>query len=238
MEPVSLSLAVVSLAGLFNNAIADFEYIQLGKNFAKDFEICRTKIACQQLRLSRWGAAIGINGDIEAAETLRDVEIDKIELATAEDCLGHIIGLFDDYRGKAKTYEDRNRGSRELVSDDSPKTRSLLERMHKFVEARQKGTRALEKVKWALYERKSFDRLLQDLQEHITDLVELWPGTKKQQQELCQEEANELSKEESVSQLVEIASEGDPDLEKAFGNAGSGMVSLRSGARIPSGGAC
>lgn len=226
-EPVSLTLAVVSLAGLFNNAIVDFEYIQLGKNFATDFEICRTKMACQQLRLSRWGAAVGINGNATSVNSLSDVKVEQHEVKTAEDCLGHIAELFAEYRGKSRRYEQGRSGSQELVSDDSPKSRSLLDRMHTIVAARRQETGALVRVRWALYERKNFDRLLEDLRGHISDLVELWPAIKEQQQKLCQEEAKELAKEESVSELVKVASEGDPDLENALGIAVSPEVSPR-----------
>jgi hypothetical protein len=229
-EPISLAVGVISLAGLFNNAIADFEYIQLGKDFAKDFEICRTKLQCQQLRLSRWGAAVGINKDVKIADSLNNINVEQSEVAKAEECLGNIVSLFEEYRSRSSKYTDK-RGPQELAGDNSPDAKSLLDRMHGFVEARQKKTGTVQKMKWALYERKHFDRLHADIKDLVAELVGLWPGTKKRQQELCHEEVAKLVEEPSVSQLQDIISGEDKDMEDAFDSTGGSQVSLISSYR-------
>lgn len=44
MEPTSLATGIVALAGLFNNAIDCFEYVQLGRNFGKNFQTSLLKL--------------------------------------------------------------------------------------------------------------------------------------------------------------------------------------------------
>jgi hypothetical protein len=37
MEPTGLAVGIIALAGLFNDAVDCFEYVQLGRNFGKNF---------------------------------------------------------------------------------------------------------------------------------------------------------------------------------------------------------
>jgi hypothetical protein len=53
MEPVGLTVGVIALAGLFNNAVDSFEYIQLRRNFGEDFQTSLLKLDNARLRLSR-----------------------------------------------------------------------------------------------------------------------------------------------------------------------------------------
>ena len=55
MDPASLATGVLALAGLFNNAVECFEFIQLGRNFGGDFQTSLLKLDDVRLRLSRWG---------------------------------------------------------------------------------------------------------------------------------------------------------------------------------------
>jgi len=61
MEAAGLTVGVVALAGLFNNAVDCFDYVQAGRSFGKNSQICLTKLSNAQLRVSRWGESVGLS---------------------------------------------------------------------------------------------------------------------------------------------------------------------------------
>ena len=64
MGPAELTVGVVGLVGLFKDDVDCFEYIQLGRNFGRDFQTSFLKFGIARLRLSRWGQALGLSDDI------------------------------------------------------------------------------------------------------------------------------------------------------------------------------
>lgn len=52
-EAAGLAASVIALAGLFNNTVECFEFIQLGRNFGKNFQTSQLKLDNARLRLSR-----------------------------------------------------------------------------------------------------------------------------------------------------------------------------------------
>ena len=55
MEPAGLAVDALAIAGLFNNALDYFEYVQIGRNFGQGYQISLLKLDTARLRLSRWG---------------------------------------------------------------------------------------------------------------------------------------------------------------------------------------
>jgi hypothetical protein len=88
MEVAGLAASMVALAGLFNNALDCFEYIQLGRSFGTDFQTSLLKLDNPRLRLSRWGQAIGLSGDLANAESLHEATVTKDNIRKAEIALG------------------------------------------------------------------------------------------------------------------------------------------------------
>ena len=64
MEAGGLGIGAVALAGLFNNVVDSYEYVRLGKQYAKDFETSQAKLDLSRLQLSRWGEALGLASTI------------------------------------------------------------------------------------------------------------------------------------------------------------------------------
>jgi Prion-inhibition and propagation len=60
MEPASLTVGVVGLAGLFSACMECFDYLQLGQAFGEDYGKCLLRLDAAKLRFSRWGEAMGI----------------------------------------------------------------------------------------------------------------------------------------------------------------------------------
>ena len=65
MEPAGLAVGILAIAGLFNNAVDCFEYVQIGRNFGQSYQTGLLKLDTARLRLSRWGQAIGISSEIK-----------------------------------------------------------------------------------------------------------------------------------------------------------------------------
>jgi Prion-inhibition and propagation len=99
MKPVGLTASPFHLVDLFNNAIDWFEYIQLARNFGTTFQSSLLKLDIERLRLSRWGKAIGISGDVSDLQLLQCSSISEYEIKEAEDLLGLGLKLMKDAKG-------------------------------------------------------------------------------------------------------------------------------------------
>jgi hypothetical protein len=83
---------------------------------------------------------------------------------------------------------------------------------------RQNGTSLRQKVKWALYEEKQFKRLIDDIIDLVSDLLEVFPVVKQEQLKLCEIEVSEIGFE-YLSALMGIVQAQDKDLEDAISAA-------------------
>lgn len=91
MEPTGLAVGIIALAGLFNNAVDCFEYVQLGRSFGTNFQTSLFKLDNARLRLSRWGQAVGLSGDIASVQSLQSAKLSQEDIPKAEKLLGQIL---------------------------------------------------------------------------------------------------------------------------------------------------
>ncbi|GAB7332255.1 hypothetical protein MBLNU13_g04101t1 [Cladosporium sp. NU13] len=223
MCSVQSAIAINSTAWEYDNALNEFKFMQLGPTFAKDHAECQIRLACQALRLSRWGVATGVYGGPAKDNGLiylhgwGDVE----DLEEAQGGLEHIIKVFGGCRAEGMAHDEQQEVSGRPVSDES-NTRCLLDRMHRLTGARHwPGIPGRGRVEWMLDEREDFERLLGAVRMLVTELIEPWERWyRERMQELCWEEAEVLVRENAVPLLVEIASEEDPNLAKALDGVG------------------
>jgi hypothetical protein len=158
MEPVGLTVGVLDLAGLFNNAVDCFEYIQLGRNFGTNFQTSLLKLDNARLRLSRRGQSVGIGGVLKDAQSLNRSFRSSQDTGRAERILGQILELFADAEGvstKIKGHakpEDTNLVAYKPRNDLEPAMVSLYVKMREMSIKRQNRTGLRQKIKWALYE--------------------------------------------------------------------------------------
>lgn len=216
MEPTGLAVGVLGLAGLFNNAVDCFKYIQLGRNFGIDFQTCLLKLDIAQLRLSRWGYSIGLSGDAQNARSLEDTLGSQKDVSKAEEILGHIIELFARVEQAAPntpslTYDPQ--------ADLTPVMGSLHKKMQELSHRRQNQTGLRQKTKWALYKGEHVRKLIEEVSGLVQDLVELFPGPHAIQQQICQDEVHEISQITSIDSLDilrNLAANQDKDLRAAI----------------------
>jgi hypothetical protein len=222
MEPVGLTVGVIALAGLFNNAVDSFEYIQLGRNFGKDFQTSLLKLDNARLRLSRWGQSIGLSGDLRDVQSLQQRLGSTNDIGKAEEILGHILELFADAEGVSTKLKERVKpGDPNLLvyntkTDLEPGTAFLHDKMRELSIKRQNQTGLRYKAKWALYGEKSLRRLIEDVTDLVNDLIELFPAAHASQRELCEIEVSEMGTNENLPLLKDIAAGQDEYLEAAI----------------------
>ena len=232
MEPAGLAVGIVALAGLFNNAVDCFEYVQLGRSFGTSFQISLLRLDTARLRLSRWGQAAGLSGGIDHARSLQDTALRAEELPEAERLLGQILQLFADAEGvSAKIKSQASPNDLSLVVLDAQKdidstSRSLHEKMRNLSIKRQNNTGLKQKAKWALYEEKHFRRLIEDLVELVNSLLDTFPVVQQMQKKLCEAEVSDIGSTEGLAVLKDIAASQDKDLEATIAKALKSRVGI------------
>ncbi|KAF3067070.1 Heterokaryon incompatibility protein s [Daldinia childiae] len=206
MEVAGLVVGGVSLAGLFTACVDCFEYIQLGRQFGKNYQTSVLKLDLLKLRLSRW--ADSVNHSDSRISVQSEEEIDKVK-----EVLGQIIYLFEETEKKTGKFKGLKGDTTGMPAGGYPDAdiESLHQKMKSLALKRQRRTSFAQKASWALCEEKYFKRLIEDLEPLVKDLVEMFPVVKEQQRQLSIEEARELQGERGINALQE-ANEGEDEL--------------------------
>lgn len=175
------------------------------------------------------GNSLGLNSNKPDTQALRAQFGSTQDVSQAEAVLGQILDLFAEAEGVSTKYKNHlaTEDSRLAVynpqTDFVPTMAALHNKMRQLSVERQNRTGLRQKVKWALYEEKHFRRLIEDVTELISSLVELFPSSQPLQQKLCETEACTFGANESLQVLRDIAAEQDKFLEaaiaKVYGNA-------------------
>jgi hypothetical protein len=106
-EAAGLVVGVIALAGLFNNTVECFEFVQLGRTFGKDFQTSQLKLDNARLRLSRWGKSLGLDEDVQDTASLQGRFRSEANVKHAEALLGQAIELFAEAEGVSNRYKSR-----------------------------------------------------------------------------------------------------------------------------------
>ncbi len=234
MDPASLTVGIVTLAGLFNNAVDCFEYVQLGHNLSTNFQTCLFKLDNARLRLSRWGQSIGLSGNVANLQSLESTALSTDDISKAESLLGQVLKLFADAEGVSLKFKtrvgitDSSLKILDVQADMDSVGRSLHEKMRELSIKRQNGTALRQKVKWALYEEKHFRRLIEDVIALVNNLVEMFPASQALQKKLCVREASEIGTSQGLPILKSIVASQDRDLDAAISNVLESSVSIVS----------
>ncbi|KAF2818261.1 small s protein [Ophiobolus disseminans] len=224
-ETAGLVVGVVALAGLLNNTVECFEFVQLGRTFGKNFQTSQLKLDNARLRLSRWGKSLGLDGDVRDTVSLQERFDSETNVKHAEVLLGQIVQLFAEAEGVSNKYKSRTEphdGSLVVYdpqTDLDPAMAKLHEKMRQLAIERQNRSGVRQKAKWALYQEKQFRRLIEDITELVNDLDNLFPAAQQSQRELCDIEVSTIGEGQGISVLQEIAAAQDQLLEQAITKA-------------------
>ncbi|KAL8873244.1 MAG: hypothetical protein Q9198_007057 [Flavoplaca austrocitrina] len=222
MEPAGLAVGVLAIAGLFNNAVDCFEYVQIGRNFGQRYQTGLLILDGARLRLSRWGQSVGLSHELKDTQSLSQALESAQEVNQAEQILSQILELFADAEGISAKFQTRaGRSQQELLIHDAqvglePAALTLHNKMRDLSIKRQNQTPLRQKAKWALYEEKHFKRLIEDITSLVNDLIELFPAAQESQKKLCTAEVAEMNAKGNFPMLETVAKSQDKLLEEAI----------------------
>ncbi|KAK9422069.1 putative Prion-inhibition and propagation-domain-containing protein [Seiridium unicorne] len=198
----------LSVSALFNNCVDCFEYIELGRHFARDYERYQLKVDVARTRLSRWGQAVAINDDPRFATG----EPEDGYVEQAKSILVGIGDLFEDLQTASKRYMVRAK-QEDLehlqVENMQPVPQRLHSHLRAAVSRRQKGTSLLQKAAWALYDEKNFRKMINQITEFISALENLFPVKESVRRTLVEIEIEEVDDEPSLTTLQNAAADSD-----------------------------
>ncbi|KAK0645357.1 Heterokaryon incompatibility protein S [Lasiodiplodia hormozganensis] len=212
MEAVGLGIGALGLAGLFNNAVDCFEFVQLGRDFGKDFGTSQLQLDNTRLRLTRWGEAVHVQEN--------EGSLPPAELEQAKKTIGQILFLFAQAEGVSEDVKRKAGSATELAaydpnSDMEDRLMPLHEHMRSIAQARQKKVGLRRKTKWALYGRGHFMALLENIRALLDDLEKMVPARRDAQRSLCEEEVSIMNGNVDLPLLESVAADQDPDLREA-----------------------
>lgn len=177
--------AALSVAALFNNAVECFGYIQLGRHYGRDYERCQLKLDIVQARLTKWGDAVCIHDDVRFATTSPTDE----STMRAKVILEEISMLFQTARKTSARYEIESTAAA-VAQSSWPALHIFHGVLRKKGKERQRQSSFKQKMKWALYDAKEFQRLLASASGFVDDLEKLYPAQQQHREEAILPEGN------------------------------------------------
>ena len=104
-------------------------------------------------------------------------------------------------------------------SNLDPSYQRLHFTMRELANQRQHETGILKKTKWALYEKKRFDTMIEDITGFVDELVDLFPAAQNDQKRLCDTEVSAIKENQDLVLLKDAISNDDRMLEEAVNKA-------------------
>ena len=228
MEGIAFAVAVAGLPAAFNGCLQCFEYVQMARSFGEDFSKCALRLEHAKLSLCVWGKAVGLSKDSGPNAT---IEIPGEDRHSAEKIRQLVELTFESIQGcfgNAKQLSQRYKRQIDTQSTDStdvapydPETdldsgpRRVHGMLQKFANSLQGGTNFTKKARWALYDKKKFNTLIDDINEMINQLRQLFPGKMEEQMRLCTTQVKEIENEEDLRLLHEVIEDNDDIFKKA-----------------------
>lgn len=239
--------AILSVPGHFLTCVQYFELVRLGRNFDTDFESNALLLRSTELRLRRWGEAVGITDreSITFQAAIRDRSDEDLDYV--DEALDHIKTRLETAKDQAVKFAKKRRqrpteAMVELETIDeisrastagTIQSRSII-RLRKVVrKTLDFGTDLQKSTTWALYRKTELTNLVRDITEHVAILEQYLPG---RLAELTQADAVQLAAnapKEEVATIAGAAMTTDPKFAEALTTEGAktcqnwGEVSLR-----------
>lgn len=223
--------AASGLAGLFTTTITWFDYIYVARKAAPRLQSLIVKLGSAQLRLTRWGQAVGLTGShIEDEESLKSsgsFRLDEEQENQAIRTFQILVTLFEESKNIChKERKGRFEDDPEVKENEikpfgqngfkwSAMQRYLYETMQKIVHERRNKMSVPRLLKFAVYDEKHLEKLVKDINDHIDALYQIYAPSASDEAEAGKEEMDKLLK---VMKELRSASERDPVMNTAVKN--------------------
>ncbi|KAF5563630.1 HETS [Fusarium phyllophilum] len=207
----------VSIAGLFNNCVDCFNYIQIAKHFGQDFSRYQLRLDVAKCRLARWEASIDINNDRRFSFT----EPADPTVVLARGILEEIVARFEAAYEVSRHYETRTEEQGLSICTEAD-LGAVSQRVHSrfdvFTKQWFKSLGLIKKTGWALYDKSYMGRMIDDVIASIEDLEKVFPGTPQVASQLVEMEIEEINDEQELEVIHDAAEGLDPMLSDASKN--------------------
>jgi hypothetical protein len=210
MTGVEVIGAASGLAGLFTTTITWFDYIYVARKAAPRLQSLIVKLGSAQLRLTRWGQAVGLTGsDIEDEESLKSsgsFQLDEEQEDQAIRTFRILVTLFEESKRichnerKGKSDDDPEVAANEIkpFGQDGFKWSAmhhyLHETMQKIVHERRNKMSVPRLFKFAFYDEKHLEKLVKDINDHIDALYQIYTPSASDEEEAGEWEMDKLLK--------------------------------------------
>lgn len=138
VETAGLVISAVSPTAIFTTCVDCFEYVQLGRNFGKEYQRSLLKLDIAKLRLSRWADAADESRNQYQVPVGTPAEAQKVE-----EILGEIVACFADAERVSQRFKTKSNNSTELQvydadTDLGPSLRTMHDKMRDLALRRQR----------------------------------------------------------------------------------------------------
>lgn len=215
---------------LFLACVKYFELIQLGRNFEEDFESSTLLLRGTDLRLRRWGEAVGITDKQSPAFQAAAQGRSEEDLDLVDETLDHISTRLKMAKEQADKYAIKRRArsteanteletideSHQITAAGNVESRSLIRLKNVGRKTLDFGDELQKSTRWALYKKTELTSLLRDISEHVSTLEKCFPG---RLEELTRNDATQLvagATKEEVATIISAALATDPRFSKAL----------------------
>ncbi|KAN0112497.1 Prion-inhibition and propagation domain containing protein [Hyaloscypha variabilis] len=239
MEVTGFVFTVLTLAGLFNNAVQCFEYVKLGHDFKLDFATGQINLDLAQKRLSRWGKALGLDrveSDEQQLPVNRGSEEERRKVGIA---LKHLIKLFNEAEERSKSYREpsstTSTASNITDIEDTETTISAKLKNMSINSLNKAATKAKNRTKWALHGKEAVTKLINDIIGLISQLEVAFPAPTDVYKDLVTHEVEEVAEGETSEALAQLQAaalpqDGSPAQDPALADGLGKKIEERQGA--------
>ncbi|KAF2232564.1 hypothetical protein EV356DRAFT_517322 [Viridothelium virens] len=161
-DVAGLVIGAIALASLFSTCIELFDYFELGRSYACDYQLACTKLGLLRARLSQWGDALNVAAPGGEHPVLRDCWPIEGEIV-GRSLLG-IQSILDNTTLLVEKYNVERKG-RSMIKSLTVQARQII-RAGTDSNSRLIRRRTL----WAIHDKVKFDALIQDLSFLIENL--------------------------------------------------------------------
>ncbi|KAI1451362.1 hypothetical protein F4805DRAFT_104644 [Annulohypoxylon moriforme] len=210
----------VGIASALSACIDGIGCIQIGRHFGSDFQTFQLRLRMLELRLARWGEALGVYDD----PRFNDPSVATDEIRIAKDALFQILDLLQKSDRLSKKFQPSSEQDEDLRTGDAVQVERNLFSLDKKIQdiiARRKHNKVgrAKIARWAIYSREHAMQLIEDITSLIDLLQQLFPMPEKEMS-LAVEEVKQLSSaiadQQSTLRYLQLSVQGiDENFKKA-----------------------
>lgn len=225
----------IALPGAFMACVQCFELVQFGRNFKEDFAISAADLKICEIHLLRWGAAAGLDEGDTTELPKKLSQYPEAQLQKGLLVLNRIVSIFNTTKESCQfdsvnddEEENNEAGTEPLNEDDQLQGQQPnMRKSHKHLDkvkamyrsaasaVKHAAQSASDRTKWALYKKKHFTALVDQVGKLIDRLEKLIPELLEVEKKLAKEEADGVEKE-VLQVLPALAAKIDSVMAEAF----------------------